>query len=529
MANTLQVPFASRYAAANASSNLIATSDGASWTNLNGSSIATGTVADARIDSALARLASPTFTGDPKAPTASPGDNDTSIASTAFVTAAVAAGGGSGGTGTVVTASGGSDMSRANITTNGFGLLVTQSGTNILLSTTNNYPTDYYAGGFLPLFAGLSNALTGDLHYKQSSDIRSPMWESGTAWNAMGMRASGGVWSVAEYNTNDFSVLESFITIDPTDLTGPTDIITFPNSGFNNKVVFEADVELNGNVIAATQTLGTSNTTVATTAFVKQNAGGSGSDTNWNGNPIASGTITNLTVSSINRSSYLNTENGDAFADGDNYGTFPEIFYPNWYGVALDSGSPGTQTGTTNNPSILPITSSASANSGYCYMSGLTSEDIAGGGKEFYTTIAIALTNSVVGRFGFQDTTTATEPADGAYIRLANGFVYGVLRNNSSETATTTSNQIAPSSTVFYRAMTRVNTDQASVTFWLLTATSPGVFTTNWTASVTNTLPSGSSRLTGHGIMAYHTAGSAGTTLILLDNLRKRNLNNLTR
>ena len=248
VANTLQVPFASRYAAANSSSNLIATSDGASWTNLNGSSIATGTVADARIDAALARLASPTFTGDPKAPTASPGDNDTSIASTAFVTAAVAAGGGSGGTGTVVTASGGSDMSRANITTNGFGLLVTQSGTNILLSTTNNYPVDYYAGGFLPLFAGLSNALTGDLHYKQSSDIRSPMWESGTAWNAMGMRASGGVWSVAEYNTNDFTVLESFITIDPTDTTGPTDIITFPNSGFNNKVVFDADVEFNGTV-----------------------------------------------------------------------------------------------------------------------------------------------------------------------------------------------------------------------------------------------------------------------------------------
>jgi hypothetical protein len=36
-----------------------------------------------------APLASPTFTGDPKAPTASPGDNDTSIATTAFVTAAL--------------------------------------------------------------------------------------------------------------------------------------------------------------------------------------------------------------------------------------------------------------------------------------------------------------------------------------------------------------------------------------------------------------------------------------------------------
>lgn len=38
-----------------------------------------------------APLASPTFTGDPKVPTAAPGDNDTSAASTAFVTAAIAA------------------------------------------------------------------------------------------------------------------------------------------------------------------------------------------------------------------------------------------------------------------------------------------------------------------------------------------------------------------------------------------------------------------------------------------------------
>jgi hypothetical protein len=44
---------------------------------------------------AKAPLASPTFTGDPKAPTPAANDNDTSIATTAFVTAAVAAGLGS--------------------------------------------------------------------------------------------------------------------------------------------------------------------------------------------------------------------------------------------------------------------------------------------------------------------------------------------------------------------------------------------------------------------------------------------------
>lgn len=42
------------------------------------------------LSATFAPLASPTFTGNPTAPTASPGDNDTSVATTAFVTAAVA-------------------------------------------------------------------------------------------------------------------------------------------------------------------------------------------------------------------------------------------------------------------------------------------------------------------------------------------------------------------------------------------------------------------------------------------------------
>jgi hypothetical protein len=40
-----------------------------------------------------APLASPVFTGDPRAPTPTPGDNDTSLATTAFVATAVAANG----------------------------------------------------------------------------------------------------------------------------------------------------------------------------------------------------------------------------------------------------------------------------------------------------------------------------------------------------------------------------------------------------------------------------------------------------
>lgn len=49
-----------------------------------------------------APLVSPTFTGDPKAPTPAPGDSDTSIATTGFVTTAVASVAAAGGTGLYV-------------------------------------------------------------------------------------------------------------------------------------------------------------------------------------------------------------------------------------------------------------------------------------------------------------------------------------------------------------------------------------------------------------------------------------------
>lgn len=71
-------------------------------------------------DTSRAALASPTFTGTPAVPTATPGTNTTQAASTAFVTAAVAAGGGGAvssvftRTGAVVAASG--DYTVAQVT-----------------------------------------------------------------------------------------------------------------------------------------------------------------------------------------------------------------------------------------------------------------------------------------------------------------------------------------------------------------------------------------------------------------------------
>jgi hypothetical protein len=64
---------------------------GASLTSLNGSNISSGTVADARIASTIARLASPTFTGTPKSETPTSTSDAKMIATKEYVDGILAA------------------------------------------------------------------------------------------------------------------------------------------------------------------------------------------------------------------------------------------------------------------------------------------------------------------------------------------------------------------------------------------------------------------------------------------------------
>jgi len=245
------------------------------------------------------------------------------------------------------------------------------------------------------------------------------------------------------------------------------------------------------------------------------------------GGTIGSGTITRFTTTTINSLDYYNIENGDSFCDGDQWTGSAFIFFPTYVGSALASGTVDGIAATTNNPSYSSLAASASANSGWAYLTDASAIDIGGGGHRHFSTVSVAATNNIVYRSGFFD--SATAPVDGAYIRMVNGFAQGVLVNNSSETVTTSSNQMSISSTTFVRFVSQVNTDAASCTFFVLTPSTPGTWTTNWTASVTNTLPTGSSRLTGFGFAAYHTSGSSGTVIARLDNLSKRTLRILNR
>jgi hypothetical protein len=73
-----------------------------------GAVVAVGGDYDVSKITGAAPLNNPVFTGDPKAPTPAPGDNDTSIATSAFVTAAIAAAVASGATSNIVASTNGS-------------------------------------------------------------------------------------------------------------------------------------------------------------------------------------------------------------------------------------------------------------------------------------------------------------------------------------------------------------------------------------------------------------------------------------
>jgi hypothetical protein len=126
-------------------------------------------------DTSRAPLASPAFTGNPTAPTASPGDNDTSIATTAFVQAAVTASGG-------VTPSALTRVNDTNITltlggTPNTALLqatsITAGWSGTLGPARGGFGADISAANGVPLFAGGTatfTATTGTGNFARAAD-----------------------------------------------------------------------------------------------------------------------------------------------------------------------------------------------------------------------------------------------------------------------------------------------------------------------------------------------------------------------
>lgn len=264
----------------------------------------TGLVADLAL---LAPLASPTFTGNPLAPTPSPGDNDTSIATTAFVAAAVTAGtsGSVPSSRTISTTApltGGGDLS-ANRTIS----LGTQSANQVLAGPTTGGAV---APGFRALVAGdIPNIaesqvvnLVSDLALKAplasptfTGDPKAPTPSPGD--NDTSIATTAFVAAAVTAGT-------SGIVVPATEAGASHNFLTAYNAGtglFSKAQPVEADVvnlvsdlalkaplaspALTGTPTAPTASPGTSTTQIATTAFVEGEIGpgGGGAYFAWGG------------------------------------------------------------------------------------------------------------------------------------------------------------------------------------------------------------------------------------------------------
>jgi hypothetical protein len=271
-----------------------------------------------------------------------------------------------------------------------------------------------------------------------------------------------------------------------------------------------------GSFGAPTLYVGSTNVAVALAA--------SSSDTNWNGNPIASGTITNLTVTSINQSTYYDVENGDSWSDG-LYTTSTTTFFP-YITSLLNSGTVGNDWPTTNNPGIWSIKSSASSDSGGQFITSGNAIILSGFGHEHTTICTINQTNSVVGYFGFQDGIFSSSlPTDGVFLLLSSGYISGVAVNNGSVTYSATSNTIAPSDTTTYRMVATVDTNGIAQ-FQARKVLGVNSYSNVWSGSITSTIAPWP---TGFGVTAFRTSGSNNLTLITVDALGQRNLRKYAR
>lgn len=472
-ASTVELPFASAYASANSSSNLVGTFEGSSWTNLNGTEIRSGTVAEVWIDPAVARLDSPAFTGSPTAPTASPGTSNTVLATTAFV----------------FQNAGGGDVTQAG--NNTFTGTNTFSGTTtfndlaigtITIVSNLTVPNNAYGAGW----NGSTNVPNENSVYDEM-ELRAPK-----ASPAFTTSATIGGTNILDYAATHLTEAEASALYHRTNSTltrvagigaGTTgDLLYRDATGWTNLAK-----GMQGQFLAVT---------AAVPAWSNAPA--------WDGSPIESGTITNMSTTRINGVVPVQQEKGALFWD---FISAP----PFMTALSLSSGASFPTTGTTNDPfALIAQTGGSSANSGHGYYSGASSYNVAGG-EEWEFGWYIHKTNNVGFRTGLLDVLSATAAAtDGIYIeQQTNGTYRGVSVANASLSATASSYVPVEDSTIQYKGTWAVAANPTNVVYTIYTN---GVLA--WTDTVSSNIPTNSARLTGLGFFSWHGGSGSGTNLI---------------
>jgi hypothetical protein len=192
----------------------------------------------------------------------------------------------------------------------------------------------------------------------------------------------------------------------------------------------------------------------------------------------------------------------------------------------LNSGTQAKVAGGANNPGILSVTSSTTANSG-AYVLTDVNAFLIGGGEIFeviFQPRVASNTNTTI-RMGLLDATTYADAVDGAYFELPAGSLAIVGKTSSNSTRSTTGTSYTLTVNTWYRARLEVNSNATQVNFY--------VYDTNgtqlWTNNLTTNIPTASGRNTGAGVIATN-AGTTATLLAYFDYMAVGIINrNLTR
>jgi len=173
----------------------------------------------------------------------------------------------------------------------------------------------------------------------------------------------------------------------------------------------------------------------------------------------------------------------------------------------------GTLTGVAAeamHPGIASFACSASANSGYRYLGGLTSNLIAGGEEAIFIFQPKNLTN-VSGYFGYHDSQTNAEPTDGVYLRLTGTTLSGKCRSNTTESVTGTTYTVSVNT--WYKMKLAVNAAATLVTFTLYSEAGAVL----WTDTVATNIPTGAGRQCTPNILVVNSAAADAKDMLWID------------
>lgn len=181
---------------------------------------------------------------------------------------------------------------------------------------------------------------------------------------------------------------------------------------------------------------------------------------------------------------------------------------------------------SANNPGIVALRDSTTANGGYRIMTDPTAIRLAGGEKSIIVFQVRAVKSGMTSYLGFFDATSITAPTDCVCLVLtANGTTASIsARTRANNTATNSSSPFSPLTNTWYTAEIIVNTDASDATFRIYNDQG----TELWADTLAN-IPTAAGRELGWGASAYESSTDAAADLIWLDYVRMEINRTLTR